>query len=92
MSNHKNRLQQLEKRHGAQIPARIYVYYHDKEKGYSARANGPYFTTLDELATAQGWTPRESDVLLSVVYASQAQADDHVKIFLPDNGRGDATL
>jgi hypothetical protein len=79
MSNISSRLQQLEKKHGPKHPARIFVYFHDKEKGYAKSATGPYFATFDELKTAQGWQPSETDVTLSVEYASQ--------IFIPDNGR-----
>lgn len=82
MSNLDNRITQLEKIHNPTPPAQIYVYYHDKEKGYSEHATGPYYATLDELSAVLGWKPSDNDTMLSVVYASQ-----DVKILIPDNGR-----
>lgn len=76
-----NRLKRLEKQQGESAPLVVRVYYHDREKGYSARAAGPYFGTFDELATAQGWAPRESDVNIAITYASQGA------VYIPDNGR-----
>jgi len=62
----KNRIIQLEKKHAPQAnDTEIFVYYHDKEKGYSHGALGPYYATLDDLATAQGW-PKERDITIFI--------------------------
>lgn len=83
MSKLTARLQRLEEKHAPKPAAQVFVYYHDREKGYSEKWDGPYFETLEDLAAAQGWTPRESDTLLEVGYASQNPA----RVFIPYNGR-----
>ena len=84
MSNLKTRLQELEKKHAPNNPPVIYVYYHDREKGYAEHANGPYFATLDELSAVLGWVTSDNDTMIKVTYADAPQDG---KIFIPDNGR-----
>jgi hypothetical protein len=79
--NLRNRLAQLEKIHNPTPPAKVFVYFHDQEKGYAEKSTGPYYPTFDELAAVLGWKPSEHDALLAVKYASQT------RVFIPDNGR-----
>lgn len=72
--NHKSRLAKLEKQRGESAPFVGRVYFHDREKGYAARAGGPHFETFAALAEAQGWATRESDLKIKITRASQAEA------------------
>lgn len=86
MSNHKNRIEKLEDKTDPPEKKQIFVYYHDKDKGYSASPKGEYFASLDELSAALKWTPKEADVMLSVRY-TDARPNPDVQILIPDNDR-----
>ena len=71
----RNRLTQLERKHGQNIPPVIYIYHHDMEKGYSKKSDGPYFAALADLAAAEGRTINDNDLNLIIEYASQTTGD-----------------
>jgi len=67
----KQRLKKLEEKTGPKLETVIRVYYHDKEKGYSAHTSDEYYPTFEAMAKAQGWEIDETDTVIEIQYASQ---------------------
>jgi len=88
MSNLQGRLKKIEEKMNPETPAQIFVYFHDKVKGYAVDVTGEYFETFEELAIAQCWQPSEHDRVIRVL-PKDTPPVDRVRVFIPDNGRGD---
>ena len=52
--------------------AQIYIYYQDRESGYSESSTGPWYKTFKDMAAAQGWDLTVKHERIAIVYADQA--------------------
>lgn len=83
MSNHKNRLQQLEKKHAPQDRQIIVVIYDHDGRAMKCESNPEVIGMTRDEITAR--LDNENTTLLNVVYASDANKNGAV--FIPDNER-----